>query len=262
MSTEPQKNLITSVSYLRTTSQLTSTATASFLLVGEKTLSIPKDELIRGDPSTTTPLFTQKSSGRPSQTRNTFSRSTYIKEPELTKEKKSSGIKTAFSGPISTIGRFILTILRPPLPPTPPQHLQLKTTIQPESKRYSRELKRQSPQQSRNFEPRPIHLVAQEPHRVTQRLQPDSCPYKQVRFLEQPSPPQPRNQQVRFLLHLCPKERHQQYLDLPPAPFRPPDQLLPHFQQHRLHLRDLIHLTHQQPRPWLNRTNLPILSGT
>src|SRR5260221_4574524 len=135
-------------------------------------------------------------------------------------------------------------------------------TTQPESKRYSRELKRQSPQQSRNFEPHPIHLVAQEPRRVAQRLQSDPRPYKQVRFLEQPSPPQPRNQQVCFLLHPCLKERHQQYLDLPPAPFRPPDRLLPHFQRHRLHHQDLIHLTHQQSRPWLNRTNLPILLGT
>src|SRR5260221_9859281 len=215
-------------------------------------LSTPRAWEDRGDLLTTIPSSTQRPSEQGSQTRNYFRQSTYTREPEPIKEKKSSGIKTASSGLISTIERFTSITQQPHQPNIPLQTPQQKT-IQPELRKYSREQRPQLPRQSRNLKLRPTHPAGQEPHPADQRPQQDHRPYKQVQFLEQPSPPQPRNQQVRFLLRPCLKERHPQYPDLPPAHSRPQDPLLPHFQQHRLHLQDLIHLTHQQQ--WPNRTH-------
>src|SRR5260221_3365152 len=232
--------------------QPTSKDNASYLPVGEQIPFSLKASDDRGDHSTTIPYFTQRSSGKDFHTRNSLKGSIYTEEPEPIKEKKSSGIKTAFSGLISTIERFTSTTQRPHQPNIPLQTPRRKT-IQPESRKYSREQGPQLSRQSRNLKLRPTHLVGQEPHPADQRPQQDHHPYKQGRFLEQPSPPRPRNQQVRFLLHPCLKERHPQYPDSPAAHFRPQDPLLPHFQPHRLHLQDLIHLTHRQQ--WPNRTN-------
>src|SRR5260221_1117020 len=232
--------------------QPTSKDNASYLPVGEQIPFSLKASDDRRDQSTTIPYFTQRSSGKDFQTRNSLKGSIYTKEPESIKEKKSSGIKTAFSGLISTIERFTLTTQRPHQPNIPLQTPQQKT-IQPESRKSFREQTPQSPRQSRNLKLRPTHPVGQEPRPADQRPQQDHHPCKQVRFLEQPSPPRPRNQQVRFLLRPCLKERHPQYPDSPAVHFRPQDPLLPHFQRHHLHLQDLIHLTHRQQ--WPNRIN-------
>src|SRR5258707_5370509 len=132
------------------------------------------------------PSSTQRPSEQGSQTRNYFRQLTYTREPEPIKEKKSSGIKTAFSGLISTIERFTSTTRLPPQPITPLHTPQRKTT-QPELRKYSRERKLLLPQLSRNLETRLTHQVVQEPHLVAQRPQQVHRPYKQVRFLEQPS---------------------------------------------------------------------------
>src|SRR5260221_5205390 len=230
-----------------------STENEFYLPVGKQILSIPKVSGIPGTPLTITPDPVLQYSRKAFHTTKTWRHSTYTREQEPIKGTPSSGIGTAISGLISTIAWSTLITWRPPQPPTPYQNHQQKRTILPESRKYFSGQKLQLPQQSRNSRPHLTHPADQEPHLVAQRPQRGPRSYKQVRFLEQPSPPRPCNQQVRFLLRPCLKERHPQYPDSPAAHFRPQDPLLPHFQRHRLHLQDLIHLTHRQQ--WPNRTN-------
>src|SRR5712691_8885642 len=121
------------------------------------------------------------------------------------------------------------------------------TTIQPESRKYWKARKPPYQRPIRNSE------------KLADQLAP---PYEQ----EHPAP-QPWYKQVRFLLHLCRKESNQpQYHPEPeplllvhrhpnPAHPRDPYRLHHHSQQHHNRLQVLHHLTHQQPEPWLNRTN-------
>src|SRR6267378_3734904 len=222
-----------------------STEDVYYLLAGEQILSIPKVSGIIGTPLTTTPRFPQKSSREAFHITSKSRPLTCSREQGLTKGKPSSGIKAAIAGYISTIAQSISTTLLPRLSPPPDLQLKKKTLLK--SKHFFNGPKPQLPQQSRNFR---LHLVdpglrhdAQEPR-----------PHKQVRFLEQPSPPRPRNQQVRFLLHPYPKERLRPYPVSPPAHFKHPDQLLPHYQLRHRH-QGLIHQIHQQPRPWPSRIN-------
>jgi len=120
------------------------------------------------------------------------------------------------------------------VPPKPRKAQQ--TTTPPGSNSYWNELKQLSPWLSRNSR---------------QSVDPPARLYKQV----------------RFLLHLCRKERHQPqtHPDLEPQlpvhrhrkPAPPDNQYKLHHlsQLHHNHLQAIHHLTHQHPQPWRNRTN-------
>ncbi len=167
---------------------LTSTENEFYLPVGKQILSIPKVSGIPGTPLTITPDSVLQYSRKAFHTTRTSRHSTYTREQEPIKGKPSSGIGTAIGGLISTITRSTLITRRPPQSNTPLQ-TPPQRTIQHESKKYFRGPKLRSLQRSRNLKLHPTHLVGQEPHPAAQRHQPDPHPYKQVRFLEQPSPP-------------------------------------------------------------------------
>src|SRR6266581_3148238 len=136
-------------------------------------------------------------------------------ELDSTKGKKSNTPQNEIVGHISIIGQFTSTV------PAPQKHQQIQTTTtQPKSRRYWKARKQPSQQPYRNYE------------KLADQLAP---PYEQ----EHPAPePLPSVHQHPRLVH-------------PRDPYR----LHHHSQQHHNRLQVLHHLTHQQPEPWLNRTN-------
>ncbi len=185
----------------------------------------------------------QKSSSQQNtSTKNILPISKRSKGLDNTKEKKSNTLQHVTVGPTSTIGQFISTeqvhrrhpIARP-------------MTTQPASNNYWKERKQPFLWPFRNSKLSVDQLV---------------LPYEQ----DHPAP-KPQFKQVRFLLHLCRKERHQPQYHLEPEPLPPVSRYLKpahprdlyrlhyHSQQHHNRLQVLHHLTHQQPEPWLNRTN-------